>query len=424
MPETLYALADCDSFYASCERVFEPRLKGRPVVVLSNNDGCVIALTREAKALGVRMGEPAFMREGFYEKHGVAVYSSNFALYGDMSRRVMSVLSRFSPEMEVYSIDEAFLTFMDMPGGSSATDVARAARAAALRWTGLPVSFGLGSTKTRAKIAVKRAKKEPSGVFNLEEQENPDRVLAATRAGDVWGVGRRYARMLERFGVRDALALANLPDHFVKRRMTINGLTTVRELRGEPLIVLEGAPPPKKSIMVSRSFGWELTTFQALAGAVSEFAARCAEKLRAQQGEAALVTVFFMTNPHRGGQPQYNAVNTLAFDAPTAHTGEIVARARRALEEIYRPGHAYKKAGAMLSGLHSGEARQGSLLRFPPDERGMRLMAAMDELNARHGRGALAYACAWPGKSWRMRQARKSPRFTTNWDELPLARAG
>lgn len=420
--DTLFALADCDCFYASCERVFAPSLKNRPVIVLSNNDGCVITRSREAKALGIKMGEPAFMREGFYRKHGVAVFSSNFALYGDMSRRVMDVLARFSPDMEVYSIDEAFLKF-EPPRGKTAEALAREARAMILKWTGIPVSFGVASTKTRAKVAVRFAKKNPdaAGVFDLEAAPDADRLLAGVDAGDVWGVGRRYRRMLAGHGIRTALQLKQAPDHFIKRRMTITGLATVRELRGEPLIALEGAPPPKQSILTSRCFGWKLNTFQAVAGAVSEFAARCAEKLRDQDGEAALVSVFILTDVHSEEDPQHTGYATLPLPAPTAHTARIITRAKQALETIYRPGHAYKKAGVMLSGLTSGESRQYHLLDHPPDAEGERLMAAMDAVNRRWGRGALSYAAANRGKSWKMRQNLKSPRFTTCWDELPRA---
>jgi DNA polymerase V len=420
-----FALADCDSFYASCEQVFAPHLKNRPVVVLSNNDGCVIARSRLAKAVGVRMGEPAFLREDFFKRHSVAVFSANFALYGDMSRRVMDVLSRFSPDMEIYSIDEAFLGLTPPPGKNSEA-LAREARATVLKWTGIPVSLGLGSTKTRAKVAARFAKTHPDtgGVFDLEARPDADRLLDSIDVGDVWGVGRRYARMLASHGIRTALQLKNAPDHFVKRRMTITGLATVRELRGEPLLALETAPPPKQSILTSRSFGWKLNTFQALAGTVAEFAARCAEKLRAQNGEAALVSTFILTDTHDPAEPQHTGYATLPMAVPTAHTARIITRAKDALETIYRPGHAYKKAGVMLSGLSSGDGRQYNLLDDPPDKEGERLMAALDAVNRRWGRGSLQYAAANLGKSWRMRQARKSPRFTTDWDELPLAKAG
>lgn len=427
----LFALVDCNNFYASCERVFDPSLARAPVVVLSNNDGCVIARSAEAKALGVEMGEPAFKREGWFRAKGVRVFSSNYALYGDMSRRVMDTLSRFAPRMEVYSIDEAFLHLAPEPG-RDLTAIARGIAATVRRWTGIPVSIGIGATKTLAKVANRTAKKHPAcgGVLDLAAHPDPDAVLDAVDAADVWGVGRKYAAMLRRHGVTTARALRDCPDAWVRKRMTIQGLMTVRELRGQSCIPLEDAPPPKKSILTSRCFGRPVTTWGEMAEAVAAYTARAAEKLRRQHSVCASLMVFLLTNPHKADEPQYSNSRTVALPVSTAHTPTLLRTARGILETIYRPGYSYKKAGVMLAGLERTDARQLSLLTLPPDPavaedpRGEDLMRALDAVNAKWGRGALTYAAAGLGRPWKMRQNRKSPHYTTSWEDLPRVKAG
>ena len=422
----LYALVDCNNFYASCERVFAPHLAGRPIVVLSNNDGCVIARSAEAKAAGIPMGKPAFMCRELFTRHGVAVFSSNYALYGDMSARVMATLARFTPSMEVYSIDEAFLDLAGLPGGPEAT--ARDLRETVARWTGIPVSVGIGPTKTLAKLANRAAKKRPEsgGVLNLAACSDLDAVLAATPVEDVWGIGRRHAVMLEGFGIRTALAFRELPRAFVQKRMTVQGLHTLLELCGQPCIDLEHAPPPARTLMSSRSFGRAVTTLDELAEAVAEYAARAAARLRARGLVASGVQTYVQTYAGKDGRPPYANAAFAAPRAATAHTGELITAARQALETIFRPGHRYKKAGVILLGLEPVGRRQLSLLDASPeaDARGGRLMAALDAVNAKWGKGALVPAACGIDKPWAMRQARRSPRYTTVWDELPVARAG
>ncbi len=420
----IFALVDCNNFYVSCERVFNPALRQRPVVVLSNNDGCVIARSNEAKALGVKMGEPAFKRERYFQEYGVAVYSSNYALYGDMSARVMRVLQRFTPVMEIYSIDEAFLDFSGMP--ADLEEYAREMRATVVQWTGIPVSVGIAPTKTLAKVANRLAKKRPEtgGVFDLAARMGDaaylDSVLDQVPVADVWGVGRRYERMLRRMGVCTARQLRDMPDHVARSKMTINGLHTVLELRGVSCTPMELAPPPKKSIVCSRSFGRAVDTLGEMREAVTAYTSRALEKLRAQQGVASHLTIFIMTNPHKKG-PQYCNAFTAGLPVPNAHTPDWIALALRTLDRIYKPGYVYKKAGVMITGIERAAARQCSLLEPEGKEAAQRqnLMRVLDGVNQKWGRDTLQYAAAGLGRPWRMRQLRKSSRFTTSWLELP-----
>ncbi len=424
---TIFGLADCNNFYASCERVFNPALAAVPVVVLSNNDGCVIARSNEAKALGIAMGEPAFKREPFFRRHDVHVFSSNYALYGDMSNRVMRTLARFAPEMEVYSIDEAFLDFSGMPHVDLEAYV-REVRRTVGQWTGIPVSIGLGTTKTLAKIANRFAKNRPDtgGVFDLATRMGDtafvDSVLDQVEINDVWGVGRRYSKMLARHGVFTARQLRDLDRDFVRKKMTVAGLHTVLELRGVSCIPMEQAPPPKKAIVSSRSFGRPVTSMREMREAVSAYVSRALEKLRRQGGVAGHLTVFLMTNPHKPG-PQYANSFTARMPVPNADTRRWIALALRCLQRIYKEGYSYKKAGVMLTDIEAGNARQLSLLAEPQaEEQGRALMRVLDRVNAKWGRGSLQYAATGLGRPWTMRQLRKSPRFTTSWQELPIVR--
>lgn len=421
MPRT-FALMDCNNFYASCERVFDPSLAGRPVVVLSNNDGCIVARSAEAKALGIGMGEPLFRCQRCIEQHGVAVFSSNYALYGDMSARVMATAAAFAPRLEVYSIDEAFLDCTGLAG--DLTRHARRLRETVARWTGIPVSVGLGPTKTLAKLANRLAKGDPSldGVLDLTTAR-PDReaILARVAAGDVWGIGRRQAAKLAGFGVRTALEFSKLSRDFVRQHLTVTGLHTLLELQGISCIDLETAPPAKKSIVSSRSFGEPVMRREHLAEAVCWHVTRAAEKLRAQGGLAANLLVFVQTNRFVAGEPQYAASDTAALPAPTAHGPTLVKAALGVLERLFRPGYRYKKAGIMLFGLEGARTIQGSLLAPPPEETARRraLMGALDAINAKWGRDTLRPAATGIERPWTMRQGYRSPRYTTVWNELP-----
>lgn len=413
---------DCNNFYASCERVFAPGLKNLPVVVLSNNDGCVISRSREAKDLGVPMGVPEFKFRQQFARLGVRVFSSNYALYGDMSARVMATAGRLAPRMEVYSIDEAFLDITGLPG--SLTEAARMLCETVKRDTGIPVSVGVGPTKTLAKAANKLAKRDPAsnGVFELTESSRLEEHLARLDISDVWGIGPRHGKRLKAFGVRTALEFTRLPRDYVKKRFTITGLHTWLELRGVPCIPLGSAPRSKKAIVTSRSFGRPVTRLDDLREALSHYASRTAEKLRAQKGQAAVMLVWTQIYTGDADRPHENALRSQALGPPTSRTPEIVRAGMKMLECLFRPGCRYKKLGVMLTGIETEGGIQLSLLR-EPDQRADRLMAVLDQVNAKWGRETLFAASSGVERPWRMRQEMRSPRYTTVWTELPVAKA-
>jgi DNA polymerase V len=419
---------DCNNFYASCERVFDPRLEGRPVVVLSNNDGCVIARSKEAKDLGIPMGAPEFKCRRAFSLHGVAVFSSNYALYGDMSARVMATAGAMAPSLEVYSIDEAFLDLTGLPGDPA--EESRRILTAVKRATGIPVSIGVGPTKTLAKAANRLAKKDPSlgGVLNLPEGNAREDFLARVDIGDVWGVGPRYAARLKGRGVLTALDFIRLPREYVRKTMTVGGLHTWLELQGMPCIPLESAPRPKKTIVSSRSFGRPVASLVELREAVSQYASRAAAKLRAQRGLASAVSVWVQTSAFVEGEPLYFQAWNQALSPPTSHSPAVVRRALEALERVFRPGLRYKKAGVMLTGIEAEDSAQLFLPTGPDgqeerEERDGRLMGAVDRVNAKWGRETIFLAAGGVARPWGMRQALRSPRYTSAWAELPVARA-
>ncbi|ADU61402.1 MAG: Y-family DNA polymerase [Pseudodesulfovibrio sp.] len=425
MPRS-YALIDCNNFYASCERVFRPGLRGHPVVVLSNNDGCVIARSAEAKGLGIPMGAPFFKWRALLRRHGVAVFSSNYALYGDMSARVMRVIARFCPEVAVYSIDEAFADLTGVPGGASA--FARRFKATVERWTSIPVSIGIGPTKTLAKLANRLAKRHArlQGVFDHAASPDPDRVLRHTDIGDVWGIGPRHAARLRKLGVNDALAFRDLDQSWVRKKMTVTGLHTLLELRGQPCLGFSEGPADRKTIVSSRSFGHPVSSLDELLEASAQYTVRAAERLRSQGAVASHVLVFLQTNPFRPGLPQYSASQAVPLPVATAHTPALIRAAQAGLTRIYKEGFDYKKCGVMLSGLEPANGRWLSLLDLPPDDtpRHAPLMRAVDALNARWGRDTVTFAASGSKDApWRMRREMRSPRYTTVWEELPKVRA-
>lgn len=415
----LFALVDCNNFYVSCERVFDPSLWGVPVGVLSNNDGCVVSRSNELKALGVPLGEPAFRVEALVKRQGGRLLSSNYALYGDMSARVMEVLGSLAPRMEVYSIDEAFLDLSGLPGDLAA--FCRDLRATVLRWTGIPVSVGVARTKALAKIANRIAKKTPGmgGVFVLEDRE-ADTVLERVQVGDVWGIGHRLARMLSTHGITTARQFRDADTAWVRKKMTVTGWQLQLELRGRSCLPLESAPAPKKAVTSSRSFGRPVTDLDELRESVAAYVSLAAEKLRRQGSVASLVSVALTTNPFQPG-PQYSNRAELALPVATDYTPDLIQAAVRLIDKLYRPGFAYKKTWVMLTGLEARDCRQGSLLaQAEADPRKTRLMGAVDAITRRMGRGVLRFAAEGLEKSWTMKQAARSPRFTTSWDELPV----
>jgi DNA polymerase V len=423
MASPIFALADCNNFYVSCERVFRPALEGRPVVVLSNNDGCIIARSDEAKALGFAMGDPYHLNKEKLTGHNVAVFSSNYALYGDMSRRVMDTLGTFTPEIELYSIDEAFLNLARFER-RGLTEYARLIRATVRRDTGIPVSIGIGPTKTLAKVANHMAKAQPEigGVFELTEAD-VDEALAGIEVQEVWGVGPRGAKWLEEQGIATALDLKRADPKAIRRKMTVMGERLVYELNGRPCLPLELVTPPRQGLTVSRSFGQTLTALRPITDALVSFVGRAAEKLRRQQLMAGQVMVFVTTNRFSASRPFYANSATVRLPHPTDFTPDLVGAAVQLLETLYRPGFHYQKCGVMLLDLSPATQVQADL--FDPRDRAReaRLVRALDALNTDHGARTVRVGHAGGTRpAWAMRHAFRSPRYTTNWRELPVVR--
>ncbi len=425
------ALVDCNSFYASCEKVFEPSLKDRPVVVLSNNDGCVIARSAEAKQLNIDMGAPFFKVQNQLHRYGVKYFSSNYALYGDMSRRVMQALGRFTPNLEVYSIDEAFLDLTGVlpdSGPQRLQDYAREIRRYVYRATGLPVSVGIGETKGLSKIANHVAKKWPeqNGVFCLQSLSPSQRngVLEKIPVRDIWGIGSRLSLRLEVRGIKNARQFRDADPDYVQYqlKMGILGKRLVLELRGEPCGDLELIRPNKKEIACTRSFGKPITTLAEMKQSVATYIARAAEKCRSQHSVAGAMTVFFLTNPFRVKDPQYYNSRTARFPTPTACTSEMAGYGLRMVEEMFRDGYRYKKSGVILLEVKPGAAVQGNF--FDQRDRGgdYRLMKTIDKINRTMGAGAIQYAAAGVNPGWKLRAEFMSPQYTTRWEGLKQVR--
>lgn len=424
----IYAMVDCNNFYASCERVFNPALEGKPVVVLSNNDGCVIARSNEAKALGIGMAEPAYKREPFFRAHGVAVFSSNYALYGDMSARVHQVLSDFTPQIEHYSIDECFL-LLQGHRRAALLELAETMRRRVKQWTGIPVCVGLAPTKTLAKVANRLAKKRPAsgGVLLLNDPAQIKTELMQLDLEDVWGIGRRSGNKLHTLGLRSAWDLTQRPHDWVREKLTVTGLRTVMELQGIPVIELEDAPPPAQSITCSRSFGTRISDPALLEEALCAYVSRAAEKLRRRHLEAGTIQAYLATNRFVE-EPQYSNIGTIPLARPSAFTPELQANAKVALRKIYRKGYRYKKVGVLLLDLVKKGGRQLTFEDYVDRDASARrtnLMETLDALNTRFGRGTLRYAGSGAGRRiWHMRREKLSGNYTTSWDGLPLAGAG
>lgn len=412
------ALVDCNNFYASCERVFQPALRDKPVVVLSNNDGCVIARSNEAKALGIRMGEPWHICNARVDTQSVVVRSSNYTLYGDMSARVMQILADFTPDLEIYSIDEAFL---DLSGFENRMEAhARELRRIVLQWTGLPVSVGLAPTKTLAKLANRQAKKDPAsgGVAMLFTREAQEDALSRIELTDLWGIAERLATRLVALGIKTPLDLRNADAKLMHERFSVVMERMTLELQGVPCITLEEATPDKKSIVASRSFCRMVTEKRELEEAISTHAARAAEKMRRQNLATSRLVVFIHTNKFRPQDRQHFAEQTIILSVATADSGKLTTAALRALDKIYRPGHAYKKAGVMLLNLTHAAHVQGGLFDRTDSARSIARMKAIDTLNMRYGRDTVSLATSGRKRGWKLRSDFISPRFTTNWDEL------
>ena len=424
----IFALVDVNNFYVSCERVFQPQLEHVPMVVLSNNDGCAVARSAEVKALGVKMGTPWFKMKALAKEHGILALSSNYTLYGDMSNRATAVLRDFSPDIEVYSVDESFLrveSVAHLYGGVTA--MGQQIRQRVKQWTGLPVCVGCGPTKTLAKIANHLAKKNPEfdGVCDLHAIPRPERLrwMSQLEVGEVWGVGKRIAKRLNAMGVETVLDLRNISIKEIRAQFGVVMERTCNELRGISCLELEDVAPSKQQIMSSRSFGSPVTTLAELREAVASYVTRAAEKLRAQGSVAAAVHVFIQTNRFKESDLQYSEGLLVPLPDPTDDTRLLASAATLGLSLIFKPGYQYKKAGIMLTLISDKAKRQQTLFDDPLQRaQSAKLMAAMDAINAEFGRDTVRTGANGTDKRWAMRSENRSPRFTTRWDELPIAK--
>jgi len=418
--DNIVALVDCNNFYVSCERVFNPKLNNKPVAILSNNDGCIVSRSQEIKDLKIPMGAPGFKYEALIKKNGGTLLSSNYALYADMSSRVMEVLAMFSPDIEIYSIDEAFLGFNGFKTRNLA-EFGNKIKRTVFQWTGIPVSVGISKTKTLAKVANHFAKRYSAfkGSLCLLNDERIANALAKTPVSEVWGIGRQYDKFLRQNKIETALQLRDADDTFIDHYLTSTGLKTVLELRGYSCIDLDDAPISKKSIVTSRSFGKQVSELSELQEAVSEYVTRAAEKLRKQNCVAGLLIVFLSTNRFKEG-PQYNNSLSTTLFPPTAYTPDLIEKALNLLEELFLPGFEFKKAGVMLADIIPEKDVPLSFMEVNYlDDKRKKLMETVDKLNRIYGQDTLFYASNGIKKDWKMRRAKLSPHYTTNWNDLP-----
>lgn len=412
------ALVDCNNFFVSCERLFNPKLHGKPVVVLSNNDGCIVARSQEAKALGIPMGAPHFQWKDFFERQGVIVLSSNFSLYGDISHRVMQTLAHFNPELEIYSVDEAFLQLTD----KEPLEHCRLIRQKVLQWTGIPVSIGIARTKTRAKLANHLAKKTPSleGVCFPSEEEL-SALYQNLPVEEIWGIGRRLAEYLRTKGVYSISQLCAKPDQWLRRHLTVIGQRTVWELKGTPCLQIDQVAESKQSIMTSRSFGRPILEESELLESVCAYAARGAEKLREEKSRACWLQVMIFTSPHQAEKERYKNQALLTFSEPTSYTPTLLSHATKGLKSIFKQGYVYKKAGVLLGGLVPEKCYQQDLFQRPDPEKEAKqkaLMQLLDRVNDTYGPSSLHYLAEGTEKGWQMKRTFRSPCYTTEWADL------
>ena len=419
MREKVFALIDCNAFYVSCERVFNPKLNNRPVVALSNNDGCIISRSKEAKALGIKMGVPLFKVKDIVEKEKVVVFSSNYTLYADMSRRVMNIISSSSPYTEIYSIDEAFVELSSLP--IDYESYAHQLRQTILQHTGIPVSIGIASTKTLAKVANHKAKKDDSlnGVCSLVNYNNIDQILELTEVGDVWGVGRRLSKKLINHGIHNAKLLKNCSDSWIRKMMSVNGLKTITELRGISCIPLEEYSMTRKSCCTTRSFGKLLTNLDDIEQAVTTFARRAAERIRSESLAASCVSVFVRTNPFDKKSAYYSNGASRTLSHPTHDSITIIETALLLTKRIFKNNYQYKKAGVLLSGLCDDSEIQETLFEKNYNQNSD-LMSAIDAINYRYGRDTLQMASECKVGNWKQKRENCTRNYTTQIDRLLL----
>ena len=414
-------LVDCNSFYVSCERLFNPKIRRKPVVVLSNNDGCIISRSNEAKALGIKMGEPYFKAKDIIIKNNVNVFSSNYSLYGDLSRRVMRTLKRFNSDIEIYSIDEAFMDLSNF-SDKEIEEVGKEIRSTVLKWTGIPTSIGIAKTKTLSKVANHIAKKTKAGVTSLIGIENLDPILEKVEINDIWGVGRQLTKFYQKNGVYNAKQLKNKSNTWIKKCSNVLSSRTAMELRGIPCIELEKTTSKRKSCVVSRSFGKRVENFQELKEAVASYCLNASEKLRSENLVAKALTVFVRTSPFQRSFGYYSNSKTIDFPVATNNSIETVKTAISILQDIYKNGYRYQKAGVMFSGL-SNEDNKNNLFACEKDEKISRLMRSIDKTNYRFGRSTLSVASAGIRKKWFMKREHSSKIDTADFYCIPRIKA-
>ena len=410
------ALIDCNSFYVSCERLFNPKIQKIPVVVLSNNDGCVISRSTEAKRIGIKMGEPYFKVKELVKRNNVQIFSSNYALYGDLSRRVMKVLKGFSDKIEIYSIDEAFIDLTHIKN-ELAEEYGKKIRERVLKWTGIPTSVGISNTKTLSKVANHVAKKNKAGVVYLKD--NVDEVLKNFNISDVWGVGKQLSKLYLKNGIDNALKLKNISNSWVKKSTNVLGAKTVMELRGIPCIQLDTEEAKRKSCCVSRSFGKKVESLEKLKESITTHCLNAAEKIRNDKQTTRSITVFIRTSPFDKNKKYYS--NSLTIDLPIATNNslELVKTAIEALKRIYKYGYFYQKAGVILSKLNEAGKKELNLLTPILEKKSQKLMKAMDLTNSKYGRNVISVAQAGINNSWKMRREHSSKIDTASFDSLP-----
>lgn len=417
---TVFALADCNNFYVSCERVFNPKLVGKPVIVLSNNDGCAVARSNEAKNLGIKMAVPYFKIKHLIDGENVHVFSSNYALYGDMSNRVMQTLVTFTPVIEIYSIDEAFLDFTNF-AFTNLTDYARSIQSTVRKNTGIPISIGIGTSKTLAKIANRLAKKslKANGVLDLTSSRYIDIALEQIPIEDVWGIGKRYAAYLKLINIKTALDFKYADTQIIKKKMGINGVRTQKELYGESCYSLETTPSVRKSVAVSRTFKTPITCFDELSQALSSYISRGAEKLREQDSFSENMTVYLLTNRFKKESFYYNS-RSHVFTTATNTTLEMIRQGKLLLKQIFKEGKEYKKAGVVFSNLVKKGCVQQDLFSPSDHTRSKKLMKAIDKVNSQMGRHCAQYAATGLSKKqpWKTSFNYRSPAYTTDWNQL------
>lgn len=418
----MYALIDCNNFYASCERVFRPKLRNKPIVVLSNNDGCVVARSNESKALGVKMGVPIFQINDLVKQHGIVVCSSNYVLYGDLSNRVMTLIKQFSPDVEIYSIDEAFLKFE----GFDYFDFNRIGpemHSTVKKGIGIPISIGFAQTKALAKVANKIAKKFPERTNNyyiIDSEEKRIKALKWTKIEDVWGIGRQFATRLKAINVHNAYQFTQLNDAYVRKNFTVVGLRLKKDLEGEPTIGFEDVKP-KQNIATTRSFDLMMESKDDLRERISTFSTLAGEKLRSQNSNCELINVFIYTNRFRQDLPQYHGFKTVKLPFPTSSTFELNKYAQKALDAIYEPGYKYKKAGVILMGISQDETQQLSMFEYENPKHKI-LMRTLDRMNHKLG-DKIKFGAMDIKRKWKMRQDSLSPCFSTNLNDIIKVKA-